>query len=145
MIDKHYLLESNSEKDFFFFKSTGVKGSIEKWVWFQKIGKDRYNLAFGDLINGELSDSSISNNLDVLMVISTVAKTIYEFSELHPDVTIIIIPRDEKLKRFYNTVFRRRYQEIIELFDILGIKKHIPTSYNPKKNYDKFELTPKTT
>lgn len=140
MIDKHYLLESNSEKDFFYFRSKGVKGEIEKWVWFQKLGKNRYNLAFGDLINGELNDSVTSNNLDILMVISTVSKTVYEFFELHPKVVILIVPRDEKLKQFYNTIFRRRHKEVEKIFKLVGIYKNIPTTYNPDKKYDKFEI-----
>ena len=140
MIDKHYLLESNSEKVFFYFRSKGVKGEIEKWVWFQKLGKNKYNLAFGDLINGELNDSVTSNNLDILMVISTVSKTIYEFFELHPEVVILIVPRNEKLKQFYNTIFRRRYKEVEKTFKLVGIYKNISTPYNREKKYDKFEI-----
>ena len=74
------------------------------------------------------------------MVISTVSKTIYEFFELHPEVVILIVPRNEKLKQFYNTIFRRRYKEVEKTFKLVGIYKNISTPYNREKKYDKFEI-----
>ena len=74
------------------------------------------------------------------MVISTVAKTIYEFFEIHPDANIQIIPRDVKLKRFYNTIFKRRYKEVEDIFTLKGIDKDGKTLYNHEKIYSKFEI-----
>jgi hypothetical protein len=50
MISDYYPLKSNIQREFFLFQSIGEKGSIEKFVMFELLEENRYNLAFGDIV-----------------------------------------------------------------------------------------------
>ena len=82
-----------------------------KFVLLEDLG-DMFNLAFGDVVEGQLIDSVISNNQDIVTILNTVAKCVYEFLEMNPGSVIRIDPYDEKRKRLYNTIFQRKHQEI---------------------------------
>jgi len=57
----------------YMFKSVGTQGVVNKMIVFQKIAGTRYNLSFGDFKNGRIDDEVITNNGDLIKVISTVA------------------------------------------------------------------------
>ena len=139
-IKEAYSVNPNSEKTLFWFTSQGEKGVIYKWVWFQYLDEFKYNLSFGDVNNGKFDDRIISNNQDYIKVISTVARIIHLFFDEYPDVIIEIKGVDKKRQRFYNTIFRRRYEEIIPKFTIFGIIKGKKQVYDPNLNFDKFEI-----
>ncbi len=91
-------------------------------------------------MNGEQRDDTISNNQDYVKVLSTVAKAVYEFLDLHPDAIIEIEAVDEKRLRLYNLIFKRRYHEWRLLFLVegyIGLEKEL---FNPDKDYWRFEL-----
>jgi hypothetical protein len=73
-------------------------------------------------------------------VISSVAKATYEFFDYHPDATLEIHAVDDKRLRFYNTIFKRRYQEIRDTFVIKGLFGDLYEDYKPERFYDGFEL-----
>lgn len=143
MINKTYPSKSNQEKTAFLFESTGPKGKILKFVLLEDLG-DMFNLAFGDVVKGQLIDSVTSNNQDIVTILNTVAKCVYEFLELNPGSLIRIDPYDEKRKRLYNTIFQRKYQEIEARFEIRAVVDDIMQKYNPAKTYDYFLLKHKT-
>lgn len=122
------------------FESIGDKGTIIKIVLYERLDKNRYNLAFGDFINGDVNDEIISNNNDITKVISTVARTIYDFTEENSEAIIEIKGVDAKRTRFYNTVFKRRFLEIKETFFIVGIVNDLEEEYNPNQFYEAFEI-----
>jgi hypothetical protein len=102
-------------------------------------------MGFGDLNEGEIDDAVISNNNDIVKVIGTIAKILYDFSDKYPLRRIEINPVDEKRKRLYHHIFRRNY-DIIKLdFNVNGIFKNsaIEEIYSPEINYDIFRLTRK--
>ena len=103
-----------------------------------------FNLAFGDVVKGQLIDSVTSNNQDIVTILNTVAKCVYGFLELNPGSLIRIDPYDEKRKRLYNTIFQRKYQEIEARFEIRAVVDDIMQKYNPAKTYDYFLLKHKT-
>ena len=140
--DSYPLLPSKSENAFF-FRSVGVKGTILKVIIFEHLKGNRYNLAFGDWINGDLNDTIISNNNDLQKVVSTIAKTIYQFTEEYPLAIITIEGVDAKRTKLYNTIFRRRFFEIKETFEVKGIVNEVKEDYNPSKSYEKFEVKKK--
>ena len=140
MLGETYDIKSSQRKLYFLFMSEGPKGNIEKVVMFQEFGNSFYNLAFGDMSNGKINDSVVSNNQDFVKVLATVAKCVYEFIEVYPGVKIKITPVDEGRKLLYNAVFRRHHQTISEKFEIFGIVKGAKTPFALENEYDEFEL-----
>ena len=143
MIKESYAYIDFRDYTRYYFQSEGHNGKITKIVMFSSLGRSRWNLGFGDLKNGDIDDSIVSNNHDLLKVISTVAKITYEFSDKYPSRRIIIKPVDEKRKKLYNHVFRRNYNVINATFDIIGVKRVKRESYSPENFYDHFELNRK--
>jgi hypothetical protein len=84
-----YLTEGNAE--LFTFISEGPKGSVKKLiVYTQMLEKDIYNLAFGDYNEdtGRIDDRVITNNNDSQMVLTTVASSLYVFTDKHPKIWV---------------------------------------------------------
>ncbi|MFK7979066.1 MAG: hypothetical protein AB8G86_03715 [Saprospiraceae bacterium] len=131
-------MSASKDRIVFRFKSIGKKGIIEKGIWFQIQGENHYNLAFGDIINDNLEDNTISNNGDYIKVISTVANAINYFFKEYPIATLEINPIDKKRRRFYNTIFRRRHEEIKTDFVLIGINSNREELYNKEKQYEKW-------
>ena len=143
MIGEHYNYIASNRKTRYLFESVGTKGRVLKMIVFSHVEGNLWNLGFGDLKKGRLDDASITNNNDVVRVLATVAKAIYEFSGTYPDKAIRIRPVDEKRRRLYNLVFQRRFPEIRDDFSVLGILKNEKEMYSPEKHYDSFEISRK--
>jgi hypothetical protein len=78
------------------FTSEGPKGLIKKLVEYtQTSAENVYNLGFGDYdeITKEINDLSVTNNGDSLKVLSTVASTVYAFTEKYPKAWILATGR----------------------------------------------------
>ena len=140
MINESYAYIDIKNKTHYVFQSEGQNGKILKAVVFTNLGERLWNLGFGDLQNGDIDDAIVSNNHDLVKVISTVAKIANEFSNNFPLRHIVINPIDAKRKRLYNHVFRRHYEVISTNFSIIGINKRKKETYSPQKIYDSFEL-----
>lgn len=94
-----YPLTSGDRQTTFEFISEGYKGLIHKLVRYQPTDKENvYNLAFGDKnrITGIIDDTVITNNGDGEKVLSTVAATVYAFTDKYPDAWTL---RQEAQKR----------------------------------------------
>ena len=140
MIKEAYVYTEFENKTLFFFQSEGQNGKITKSVLFSNLGNLVWNLGFGDFEDGEINDSIVSNNHDIIKVISTVAKIAHDFSNEYPLRRIRIKPVDEKRRQLYNHVFRRNHETISNNFQIIGrngLKREI---YRPDKYYQYFEL-----
>lgn len=87
-----YEIETEVNSTYFEFVSKGTQGSIVKVIKYSKIFEDQeiYNLGFGDknLTSGELDDRVISNNGDTDKVLATVASTLHEFFNEHPNAIV---------------------------------------------------------
>ncbi len=140
--DSYQILPSVDYRAFKFY-SIGVKGKIEKVVVFQSLGGNRFNLAFGDMETNGLNDRIISNNLDFVKVMATVAKCVYVFLAYFPDAIIEIKGVDQKRQNFYNTIFKRKWEEIAPYFDVKGIVSGILQPYNKELYFDKFVIQQK--
>jgi hypothetical protein len=142
MITESYNYINIRDKIEYLFASRGEQGRIAKLVSFTHVEDDDelWNLAFGDMINGQMNDSVISNNHDIVKIIGTVAKIAYEFSTEFPLRRIRIKPVDDKRKKLYNHVFRRHYAFINDNFHIVGSFEGQKEAYSPEKVYDFFEL-----
>jgi hypothetical protein len=140
MIADSYDYIAFKDKPFYYFESEGKQGKIPKIILFTHINKNLWNLAFGDVHKGNIDDSIISNNHDIVKLLSTIAKVVYEFSEQYPTRHIRIKPVDDKRGRLYNHIFRRNYVVINTTFHIIGINKRKKEDYTPEKFYEYFEL-----
>ena len=140
MLKESYTYLASPDKTIYLFQSEGKNGQIIKVIAFTPVGKNLWNVGFGDLNEEQIDDSVVSNNHDIVKLISTVAKAIYEFSDEFPSRRIQIKPVDEKRKRLYNHVFRRNYEVINATFQVTGINGRKKEPYSPEKLYDNFEL-----
>ena len=124
----------------YLFESRGKKGVIVKQVKFTLIDKNRYNLGFGDLKNGVLDGKIILGNGDLVKVMSTIALIIFDFLEHYPNAIIEVLPVDEKRKKLYHTIFRRKYPELKGVFEIRGLVNKKFEAYQQDLLFDKFEI-----
>jgi len=143
MIQESYPLQSDDNREVFAFESIGNKGRIAKIIVFDLIVDDIWNLGFGDQQSDGWDDEVISNNGDLVRVISTVAQAALLFSKKWPERRILINPVDEKRKRLYNAIFKRRQNEISQYFEITGSTEHGVQRYEPQILFNLFLLSPK--
>ena len=121
MIEQPYPYNVLIPKTHYFFESIGEK-SVFKIVQFDLIDGNLWNLGFGDLNNGLVDDSIITNNQDAHKVIRTVAKIAIDFLAEYPNYTLEITPVDEKRKRLYNGVFQKYFKDIVNKREATGLK-----------------------
>ena len=140
MVNEYYRFIDAENYTVFYFASEGTQGTVLKVVLFTLGEDNRWNLGFGDLRNGEIDDSIITNNHDIVKVMGTIAKIVYLFFEKYPDATIAIRPVDEKRKRLYNSIFQRHLSEMKLVFEIIGFVGEESEVYSIGKNYDIFEI-----
>jgi hypothetical protein len=113
---------------------------VFKLVEFEEIGSQRYNLAFGDFVDGVFLDSVVTNNFDILKTISTVAEAIYRFFDNYPDAILEIEAIDEKRLRLYNRILNRKLDEIVENLNLFGYVDGQREVFQPNRSYQKFEI-----
>jgi hypothetical protein len=140
MISDSYNYLSLENKTVYFFESDGEQGKIIKIVVFESIDETLWNLAFGDFNEGTINDSIVSNNNDIVKLIGTIAKIVYEFSVAFPLRQILIKPVDEKRKKLYNHVFRRHLKVINQSFVVKGTFLNQEEDYSPEIFYDNFRI-----
>lgn len=61
-----YNYQTDEESLLFIFTSESNRKDITKVIEYVSLGDTRYNLGFGDLIDGQINDKEISNNGDGL-------------------------------------------------------------------------------
>jgi hypothetical protein len=140
MIKDAYSYADVKEGKLFAFQSEGSQGLIVKIVQFTFEGNDVWNLGFGDLDDGDIDDSVVTNNHDAMKVIRTVAKITLEFFVKYPTSIVKIRPVDEKRKKLYNIVFIRHFKDIEPIFDVKGSREGKKEPYSPNNYYNRFEL-----
>ena len=72
MINEFYEYLDSEDRTRFFFVSEGKQGKIIKMVLFTHLRDNLWNLGFGDLHKGQIDDSIISNNHDIVKLIGTI-------------------------------------------------------------------------
>jgi hypothetical protein len=136
----HYTLFTSDFQDYSFY-SEGPKGRIKKVVRFRKIEDDpiTYNLAFGDVNENDIfSDTTISNNGDTDLVLSTVANTINIFCDHYGNHYIYAEGRTVARTRLYQTGIGRLWEEIRADFDVWGYKDEHWHCFTLNVNYEAF-------
>jgi uncharacterized protein involved in outer membrane biogenesis len=122
-----YPIISDDSRLVYKFESVGPKGVIRKAVQYtpvRNIGKNVYNLAFGDLNkkNGKIDDTAVSNNNDTKKILITVGSTSLQFVNHFPDAEILIVGSTIARTRLYQMAINQNIIEIEKIFDLRGLK-----------------------
>lgn len=122
------------------FTSHGPKGVIHKIVRFNELYADTYNLGLGDynVTTGKISDTSISNNEDTAIIMGTVASIIADFTNIHPNATIIVRGTNTARTRLYQMHINKNWDRIEPLFTVYGLKNDKWEPFRKRTNYDAF-------
>ena len=134
-----YLTEGNAE--LFTFVSEGPKGSIKKLiVYTQMLEKDIYNLAFGDFNEdtGKIDDRVITNNNDSQKVLTTVASSLYVFTDKHPNVWVYATGSNTARTRLYRRGITANIDEILADFEVYGLQNDLWQPFEKGEDYEAF-------
>lgn len=125
-----YDLTTNTDSTLFRFESYGANGEIAKGIAYTATKNEKlYNLGFGDLVfdpiqNGYIIDDLVvSDNGDRNIVLATVVKSAYTFSEIYPERNIFIKGSTKARTRLYRRAISLNLEELSETFHIFGAMK----------------------
>jgi hypothetical protein len=135
-----YELAAEPSLMYFDFVSEGPKGKIEKLIEYIETGvEDVYNLAFGDKnIFGKIDDFVITNNGDSRKVLATVASTVIAFTDKYPNASIYATGSSEARTRLYRIGIANNLQDILQYFDVYGLRGDVWHEFEKDVNYDAF-------
>lgn len=140
-----YPFVKRPESYYYEFFSEGPNGSIKKVVEYfrlQELKTEVFNLAFGDWDeeSNRINDLLISNNADKDKVLATVAATVIDFMEDHPDAIIIVTGSTLSRTRLYQMGIAKILNEINRDFEIQGYINNSWHSFQKGVNYSAFLL-----
>jgi hypothetical protein len=131
------------EEFYYEFFSEGPKGNIKKVVRYRLIegsAGNIYNLGFGDW-NDETGDIDYhvnTNNADSQKVLITVADTVLDFIQHHPEAIIFIQGSTASRTRLYQMEISTFWENIHKLFVIVGYVNDDWRPFEKGINYDAF-------
>jgi hypothetical protein len=122
---ENYESKSNKSQTTFNFISVGSKGEILKRIRFTKIKgyKNLYNLAFGDIKmrSNKIDDRVVSDNQDREKILATVAQAVIVFLNQYPKANVLFRGSNAVRTRLYRMAITKYLEELIKIFDILGL------------------------
>jgi hypothetical protein len=124
MVLPRYELKTEKSRLFFEFMSEGHQVEILKIIKFCRTDfSGMYNLAFGDkgLTNGEIDDTSVSNNGDARKILATVVDAVCIFSDKYPNAWIYAIGSTQLRTRLYRMGIAKSLLDINKDFEIYGM------------------------
>jgi hypothetical protein len=144
-----YEISKDESSTIYDFISIGDKGKFRKVISFSPSQNPSvYDLSFGDLKYDVLTrmcavdDEVTNNNGDIKIVLATVAKAVYNFTDLNPDITLFFRSSDTRKIRVYKRVIMLNLDKLSKNFNIYGARiidnqiRDEPFDY--KKNFDGF-------
>jgi len=140
-----YPIQTSENHRMYEFYSEGPRGRIKKVVLYTEIGKNLFNLGFGDWNEErqELDDSSRSNNNDRDKVLATVAFTTLDFIGKHPNANIFVEGSTSARTRLYQMGISYNFLEINDTFEIKGFVKEDWEVFQNGRNYEAFLIIKK--
>jgi len=136
-----YEFVTEGEAELFKFTSEGPKGNIRKLVVYsQMLQDDIYNLAFGDYDDetNSINDTIITGNNDSQKVLTTVALTLYVFTDKHPNVWVYATGSNTARTRLYRMGITTNLEEISEDFEVYGLNGDTWQIFEKAKEYEAF-------
>ncbi|CAN5186189.1 hypothetical protein BH09BAC1_BH09BAC1_04790 [soil metagenome] len=124
----------------FEFNSEGPQGVINKIVQYTETNAQGiYNLAFGDKDpNGDIDDTSISNNGDRDKILATVASTVYAFTNKYPESWVYATGSTKGRTRLYRMGIGKYLKEMENDFEIYGLRNQEWESFVSNAEYEAF-------
>lgn len=120
-----YKIETSDNGLWYEFISDGHLKSIKKGVGYylyEENNTEYAELAFGDILpNGSIDIKAVSDNQDMVLVLSTVIITLYNFFELYPQKTVVFTGSSASRNRLYRAIISKLFEEGKQFFDVLGI------------------------
>lgn len=140
MRSARYPMVMSDNPHLYTFVSEGPNGNIAKGVFYTEIGRNLYNLGFGDLNEdlSDISDSSRSNNGDRDKILTTVAFTALNFIRHFPDARIFIEGSTPARTRLYQMGIAANLVEINNTFEIHGFREKHWELFRAGRNYRAF-------
>lgn len=138
---KSYKLEADRELLLFEFFSEGPRGRIKKVVQYAESNlKNFYNLGFGDEhpATKEIDDLSVTNNGDSQQVLTTVAASLYAFTERYPDAWVYATGSTGGRTRLYRMGIANNLTDIRADFDVYGLLNDDWHPFAPGNDYAAF-------
>lgn len=145
-----YDMTKDESSTIFNFVSIGEKGNFRKVVIYTPTKNPSiHNLGFGDLKYDPLAkkyiidDQVINDNGDIKIVLATVAKTAYEFTNVNPHITVFFRGSDARRTNTYKRAIMLNLKELSETFDIFGARiidsdEIADEPFDYKKDFDGF-------
>ena len=141
MIAERYLVEFGADFRVFEFDSEGPKGKIGKIVQYTEINlKNYFNLGFGDknYKTNAIDDLIVKNNGDSQKILSTVASTLFKFTDHHPGANVIAIGSSLARTRLYRIGITNNLEAIENDFKVYGLKDNTWRKFVKGIEYDAF-------
>ena len=140
-----YIINSNTERTIYRFDSIGKKGVTKKIVTYSAISgyEHIYNLAMGDYIDDEVSYHNVTDNKDLIKVFNTVAHTVIEFLESHPNAIVYIEGDEPRKTRLYRINISANIELIKQDYEVFGLLETGLEEYKADTNYSAFLINKK--
>ena len=141
----HYLINANTDRSIYRFDSIGKKGTIKKIVSFALLPnyENVYNLAMGDYVDDKINYGNITDNKDLEKVFSTVAQTVIEFLETHPNAMVYVEGDEPRKTRLYRINISVNIELIKQDYEVLGLLETGLEEYKPNADYIAFLISKK--
>ena len=145
--DRYEFIKDDKRLEYEFY-SEGPRGLIKKKVSYSRlpgIKTKAYNLSFGDWDDSthNVNDKITSNNNDRDKILRTVAFTVLNFIEDHPDAYIFMQGSTEVRTRLYQMNIRTFWKEINIWFIVRGYVDNQWQTIKQGINYSAFLLEPR--
>jgi hypothetical protein len=120
-----YKINSSANGLWYEFDSISEEKTIRKAVGYylySENDREYAELSFGDIKpNGNIDLKIASDNKDMVVVLSTVIMTLYNFFELYPQKTVVFTGSSSSRNRLYRAIIAKLFDEGKEYFDIFGL------------------------
>lgn len=145
MKEDKYEYNKIPEEFYYEFFSVGPKGKIKKVVRYKLISESPdhiFNLSFGDWNEETLDadDNITTNNKDRQKVLATVADTVLDFTQLHPQAFIFAQGSTLSRTRLYQMGISAIWEEIGSLFRVIGYVDGEWKPFRKRINYEAFMI-----
>lgn len=143
MSDEKYQFHKLPEIFYYEFQSEGPKGVVKKVVRYRLIEESPvriFNLGFGDWDNEteNINDRVNTNNQDRHKILATVADTVIDFTENHPDAFVFAQGSTSSRTRLYQMGIAAFYDKIATLFTVIGYINGHWRPFEKGVNYEAF-------
>jgi hypothetical protein len=122
MEEKPYPFESNRSEFTYHFESVSEHKTVQKTVLITETGIPNVaNLALLDVLpNGEFSDTTVTDNDDLITVLATVFRIAQDFLNRFPNYSLVFQGSDDRRNRLYRIALGRELVYLEKEYEVHG-------------------------